>query len=72
MDSKLMDKSKNKERFFYSVKKEMLKVVWPPKDKLFLCTKIVLSSVIFFGVGVYLVDICMKNALDLFSLIGAR
>ena len=67
-----MDKSKNKERFFYGVKKEMSKVVWPSKAKLFLCTKIVLFSVLFFGVGVYFVDVCLKNSLDLISLLGAR
>lgn len=55
-----------KESFFKSVKSEMEKTSWPTKEELFKYTIIVVSTVIFFLVFFYALDIGINALKQLF------
>ncbi|MFC0136302.1 preprotein translocase subunit SecE [Staphylococcus petrasii] len=57
---------KEKESFFQGVKSEMEKTSWPTKEKLFKYTVIVVSTVIFFMVFFWLLDVGIGNLIQLF------
>lgn len=58
-----------KKREFFAwvsgLKEELKKVSWTTKSELAFCTKIVLWSTLLFGLGIYLVDLSIKGALEL-------
>lgn len=68
-------KAKDKRNFFQDMKEEMKKVSWTSKDELKTCGKIVIGSIFVLGIGIYLVDLFIRLALDgignLVRLIGA-
>ncbi|MCG2389475.1 preprotein translocase subunit SecE [Staphylococcus epidermidis] len=55
-----------KESFFKGVKSEMEKTSWPTKEELFKYTIIVVSTVIFFLVFFYALDIGINALKQLF------
>ena len=55
-----------KENFFQGVKSEMEKTSWPTKEELFKYTVIVVSTVIFFLVFFYALDIGINALKQLF------
>ena len=55
-----------KENFFQGVKSEMEKTSWPTKEELFKYTIIVVSTVIFFLVFFYALDIGINALKQLF------
>lgn len=57
---------KEKESFFQGVKSEMEKTSWPTKEELFKYTVIVVSTVIFFMVFFWLLDVGIGNLIQLF------
>jgi preprotein translocase subunit SecE len=68
-------RAKRKGNFFQDMKEEMKKVSWTSKDELRTCGRIVIGSIFVLGVGIYLVDLCIRLTLDgignLVRLIGA-
>lgn len=56
--------------FVAGIKDEMKKVSWTEKSELQHCTKIVLATTLFFGLGIYIVDLMIKGMLDSLGLIG--
>ncbi|GAB4188502.1 MAG: hypothetical protein Tsb0015_08590 [Simkaniaceae bacterium] len=65
----LADNQKKKKRsFLQEMKDEMKKVSWTSKEELKVCTKIVLGSIFALGFGIYVVDLVIKNFIDLLRL----
>ena len=54
-----------KENFFQGVKSEMEKTSWPTKEELFKYTVIVVSTVIFFLLFFFVLDIGIKQVIEL-------
>jgi len=54
---------KKKESFIQGLKQEMSKVSWTSKKELKTLTKTVLLSTVFFGLGIYAVDLVIKQCL---------
>jgi len=46
-------------------KSEMRKLTWPAKDEVIRGTKAVLASLFVFGLGIYVVDLAIRGALNL-------
>lgn len=63
----LSEKKKKRDllSFFGELKEELKKVSWTTKQELVFCTKVVVGATFFFGVGIYLVDLFIKGALEL-------
>ena len=63
-----------KTHFFQDMKEEMKKVSWTTKEELGTCTKIVIGAVFALGLGIYVVDLVIRYALQgiggLIRLIG--
>jgi len=57
-------KIKNKKNYFHEVQKELKKVQWTSKEDLKVATRVVLGSTLGFGLAIYLVDLCIRTALD--------
>lgn len=57
-------KKKTVGTFLSEMKEEMKKVSWTTRDELRSCTKIVVSSIFVFGIGIYLADILIRVFLD--------
>lgn len=55
--------------FIKDLKEELKKVSWTTKAELLFCTKIVVWSTIIFGIGIYMVDLMIKGALELIKMI---
>lgn len=49
---------------FQELKEELKKVTWTTKAELMFCTKLVVGTTFFFGLGIYLVDLVIKGVLD--------
>ena len=60
---KVNSKIKKRSQFFSDFKNELKKVSWSTKEELKLCTKIVVGSIFFLGIGIYLVDIFIRSFL---------
>ena len=56
-----------KENFLKGVKSEMEKTSWPTKEELFKYTVIVVSTVIFFLVFFYAIDLGIDGIIQLFK-----
>lgn len=54
---------KKKESFIQGLKHELGKVSWTSKKELKTLTKTVLLSTVFFGLGIYAVDLVIKQCL---------
>lgn len=54
---------KKKESFIQGLKNELAKVSWTSKKDLKTLTKTVLLSTVFFGLGIYAVDLVIKQCL---------
>jgi len=52
-----------KGNFIQEVKEELKKVDWTSKQEIKTCTKIVVSSIVLFGLGIYVVDLVVRGAL---------
>ena len=50
--------------FLRQVQEELKKVTWTTKEELKTCTKIVVGSTFFFGLGIYLVDLVVRGGLE--------
>ncbi|NDE63943.1 MAG: preprotein translocase subunit SecE [Chlamydiae bacterium] len=46
-------------------KSEMRKLTWPARDEVIRGTKAVLASLFVFGLGIYVVDLAIRGALNL-------
>jgi preprotein translocase subunit SecE len=53
--------------FIRELKEELKKVTWTTKDELIFCTKIVVGSTFILGIGIYLIDLVIKGALNGFG-----
>jgi len=62
-------KKTNKFNYIHDLKEELKKVSWATKSELLLCTKIVVGTTFCFGLGIYVVDLILKNALDSLNFI---
>lgn len=54
---------KKKETFIQGLKNELGKISWTSKKELKTLTKTVLLSTVFFGLGIYAVDLVIKQCL---------
>ena len=54
--------------FIRDLKEELRKINWTTKEELKFCTKIVVGATLFFGLGIYGVDLVIKGALELIAL----
>ncbi|MEM7174706.1 MAG: preprotein translocase subunit SecE [Chlamydiota bacterium] len=50
--------------FFREMKEEMKRVSWTTRDELRNCTKIVVTSIFVFGMGIYLADLFIRLSLS--------
>jgi len=50
--------------YIQELKDELKKVSWTAEEELRFSTKMVVLSMIFFGLGIYLVDFFIKGSLD--------
>lgn len=55
--------------FVQELKEELSKVSWTTKEELKLSTKVVISSIFLFGLGIYLFDLVIKGALDFIAIV---
>lgn len=53
--------------YIRELKEELKKVTWTTKDELVFCTKVVVGSTFVFGIGIYLIDLVIKGALNGFG-----
>lgn len=66
MEAKKVRPKSQKSLFVYiqELKDELKKVSWTNKEELRFSTKTVVSAMLFFGIGIYLVDFLIKGSLD--------
>lgn len=75
MDAKLKvtpsveGKKKQASSFIKGLKEELKKVSWTTKAELIFCTKVVIWSTVIFGIGIYLMDLMIKGALELIKMV---
>jgi len=56
--------------YLHNVKLEMKRVTWPTKQEVINCSIIVVCTLIFFGVFIFLIDSGIVALLELYSKIG--
>jgi preprotein translocase subunit SecE len=56
--------------YVQELKEELRKVSWTTKEELKLSTKVVISSIFLFGLGIYLIDLVIKGCLDSIALLA--
>ena len=61
MLEKVKDAPRNLITFYGDVKTELKKVTWPRKKEVYSTTLIVIITVFFFGVYLYVVDFFLQN-----------
>ena len=67
---KTLPKRKNRKdplTFISDLKDELKKVSRTTKSELSSATKTVVTSIFFFGIGIYLVDLVIKGTLEIFK-----
>jgi preprotein translocase subunit SecE len=57
-------KDRLKRGYVRELKEELKRVSWTSREELFLSTKIVVGATFAFGLGVYLVDLCVRGGLN--------
>ena len=69
MDSKKGGSGKEKQalNFLSEVKQEFNRVDWTSQEELKSYTKIVVGSMFFFGMALYVIDLALRNGLDLIN-----
>lgn len=67
MEISSTEKKVKRENYLREVQKELKKVTWTSKKDLFKYTKVVVGATFVFGLGIYAVDIAIRNALNLLS-----
>ena len=61
----------NTQEFLHDVRVEMKQVTWPTRDDVVATTGVVIGTVFFFGVFLWLVDMGVQNAVQyVFKLFG--
>lgn len=70
--SKRSEKKNRKDPFTFigDLKEELKKVSWTTKPELLSATKAVVIATFSFGISIYIVDLVIKNALDLIKRIS--
>lgn len=70
-DAPAQQASKKKKVFSFiqDLKAELRKVSWTTKDELIISTKVAIGATFLFGLGIYLIDLVIKGALDFIALI---
>ena len=61
--SAVSKKKKAKTAYIQELKEEMKKVSWTTKEELVLCTKIVIGTIFTLGLGIYIIDLVIRNVL---------
>ena len=61
MLEKVKDAPRNLVTFYGDVKSELKKVTWPSKREVYATTFIVIITVFFFGVYLFVVDLFLQN-----------
>ena len=61
---------KKKTNFFRKVQKEFKKISWTNKKDLIKLSKVVLTSIILGGLGIYIADISIRNILEALSSVS--
>ncbi|MEE2839529.1 MAG: preprotein translocase subunit SecE [Acidobacteriota bacterium] len=61
MLEKVKDAPRNLITFYGDVKTELKKVTWPRKKEVYATTVIVIITVFFFGIYLYIVDFFLQN-----------
>ena len=64
MLEKVRDAPKNLASFSGDVKTELKKVTWPSRKEVYGTTVVVIITVFFFGIYLFLVDIVLKNGVS--------
>lgn len=67
--AKQTSKKKTVFGFIQDLKDELRKVSWTTKAELILSTKVAIGAIFLFGLGIYLVDLVVKGALDFIALV---
>ncbi len=70
--SKRSERKSRKDPFTFigDLKDELKKVSWTTKPELLSATKAVVIATFTFGIGIYIVDLVIKNSLDLIKRIS--
>ncbi len=55
--------------YIKELKGELKIVTWTSKEELIVCTKIVIGATFLFGIGVYVVDLALRGALNWINMI---
>ena len=64
MLEKVKEAPRNLVTFYGDVKTELKKVTWPSKKEVYGTTLIVIVTVFFFGLYLFLVDILLRNGVE--------
>ena len=64
MLEKVKEAPRNLITFYGDVKTELKKVTWPSKNEVYGTTLVVIVTVFFFGVYLFLVDILLRNGVQ--------
>ena len=64
MLEKVKGAPKNLSVFYSDVKTELRKVTWPSKREVYGTTLVVIVTVFFFGLYLFVVDILLKNGVE--------
>jgi preprotein translocase subunit SecE len=64
MLEKVREAPKNAVEFYGEVKNELRKVTWPGKNEVYGTTIVVIITVFFFGIYLFLVDVLLNSAVN--------
>ena len=67
--AKQTSKKKTVFGFIQDLKDELKKVSWTSKAELIGSTKAAIGAIFLFGLGIYLIDLVIKGALDFIALV---
>jgi preprotein translocase subunit SecE len=54
---------KGRKNFLQEMREEMRRVSWTTKEELISCTKIVIGAIFVLGLGIYVIDLFIRNVL---------
>ncbi len=64
MLEKVKDAPRNLVSFYGDVKTELKKVTWPAKKEVYGTTLVVIVTVVFYGIYLFLVDVVLQRAIN--------
>ncbi|MEE8348990.1 MAG: preprotein translocase subunit SecE [Acidobacteriota bacterium] len=64
MLEKVKDAPRNLATFYGEVKSELKKVTWPSKREVYATTFIVIVTVFFFGIYLFVIDLILQNGVQ--------